>query len=74
MSTEVSTEATYVRGSRDPFARTELWKRRERGASCAWCGAPDVPVYRFEVHSDGGRVSPDRKTFCSRSCRDAFGD
>ena len=85
-----NTEPTYVRGSRDPFSRTELWKRREVNAECAWCGAidpkrtvfnwespstnrPVARVYRFEVQSDGGRVFPDRKTFCSRACREAYG-
>lgn len=82
-----NTEPTYVRGSRDPFARTELWKRREVNSECAWCGAidpkrttgasnPDRPqrrIYRFEVQSDGGHVSRDRKPFCSRACREAYG-
>lgn len=86
--------------SRDVFARWELHKTRERGASCAWCGRHDatddhevvagytdaIPsvevravcpavhgrVYRFRVETDGGRVSIDRETFCSKSCRESF--
>lgn len=72
---------TYV--SRDPFARQELHKEREHGATCAWCGRVDESqphptpldaplygrVYRFEIQSDGGRVFKDRQTFCSKQCR-----
>lgn len=71
--------------SRDPFARTELYRTRVsvRAESCAYCGqrrrtlgAYTTPthywLYRFRVETDGGRVYEDRQLFCSRACRDQW--
>lgn len=74
--------------TRNCFAREELHKVRVHPADrlraeCAWCGAveinplrtdgrPQHRIYRFEVQSDGGRVSVDRETFCARTCRAAY--
>jgi hypothetical protein len=74
----------YVK--RDPFAREEIHKTRERTAECAWCGQvdPDRPdterlvgrpphrIYRFRIETDGGRRSEDVKTFCTLACRTAY--
>jgi len=76
----------YVK--RDPFAREEIHKTRERDGQCAWCGQVDPQsspesrarrsnpplhrIYRFRVETDGGRTSEDRTTFCTLSCRKAF--
>ena len=67
--------------SRDPYAREELHRQREAGAECAWCDAVDrdspngrrAKVYRYRVETEGGRTFEDRKTFCSLSCRKAYG-
>lgn len=61
--------------SRDPFAREELHRRFEPGASCAWCGGKcgkGNGAYRYRVETDGGRSFEDRKTFCSKDCRESF--
>lgn len=73
--------------SRDPFAREELHKSREKDAMCVWCGRRDLPedhaapalchhthgkVYRFRIEMDGGRFHEDSRTFCSCSCRRSY--
>jgi hypothetical protein len=40
--------------------------KRADGQVCPACHGP---VYRYREESDGGRVSEDRKTFCSVGCR-----
>lgn len=72
--------------SRDPFARQELHKTREKNGECAWCGQLDPAhprafegkrplrrIYRYRVESDGGRTFEDRHTFCTKACREAYG-
>lgn len=67
--------------SRDPFARTELHRKRERvpdSAGCAWCGHINgtdrnkLHLFRYRVESDGGTVSVDTRLFCSKSCRQTY--
>jgi len=65
--------------SRDPFARTELHANREYTFhTCQWCGQVKQTrngrkyLYRYEVQSDGGRVSQLRGLFCSVGCMRAF--
>lgn len=68
--------------TRDPFARAELHKTRDKNAECAECGQRDPGhrlayqgdrplhrIYRFRIETDGGSISEDRKTFCTRQCR-----
>lgn len=67
--------------NRDPFARAELHKRNEYGASCAECGNQRVTKtgrryafrYRTEFDSIAGRASEDSRAFCSIACRRAYG-
>jgi len=65
--------------SRDPFAREELHREtvkpkpqeRYHGLfGCAWCGGINArgTLYRYRVETDGGRVHPDSRLFCSVSC------
>jgi len=60
--------------SRDPFARTEIHKATEQG-TCAWCGGTNArgKVWRYRVETDGGRVFPDVRVFCSVGCRGSYG-
>lgn len=61
--------------NRDPFARQETHKEFHMGESCAWCGGQtrkQTGAYLYRVESDGGRVSPDTKYFCSLSCRTTY--
>lgn len=68
--------------SRDPFARTELHRSRVVSAAvarenvpmleCDWCGCSDRALYTYRSESDGGRVSPIRGKFCSKSCFNSY--
>jgi len=71
--------------SRDPFARTEIHRRREydsRGvhtpADCSWCGRVKETrsghkyLFRYSIESDGGRKSDITGRFCSVSCMRAY--
>jgi hypothetical protein len=46
--------------------------------SCDWCGTTrhtkngKPTAYRYETHSDGGRVHEHKGTFCSKSCHDSY--
>jgi len=61
--------------SRDPFARSEIHKKREYGnATCRWCGNVKVTpsgrkfLYQYRVESDGGRKSDVTGLFDSVDC------
>jgi len=61
--------------NRDPFARQEMHREtvpgRANWANCAWCGGLNAhgKLYRYRIETDGGRVWPDDKVFCSIGCR-----
>lgn len=58
--------------SRDPFARTELHKKKvTTNGSCDWCGS-ETSLYRFQTESDGGKVNCHTGRFCCKSCHDAY--
>lgn len=61
--------------SRDPFARTALYKEsvgHQHGRKCDWCGRETMRLYRFRTESDGGRKNTHKGLFCSKSCHDDY--
>jgi len=66
--------------SRDPFARTELHRRREyvECATCAWCGhvhrTPKSRGYlnRYRIETDAGRSHEIPRLFCSKACMETY--
>ncbi len=66
---------------RDPFARETRVRMIEHApnATCAWCGnkrhragKPLPSLFRFEIHSDGGRTTRIKGLFCSTSCLETY--
>ena len=79
MSRYAPSEPRYVRGGRDPFARSSLaYVPADKHAhrSCAWCGQgpdPRRPLKHYWHVQDGRDDGPDtRRAFCSRSCWESF--
>jgi len=64
--------AQYV--SRDPFARTTLYKVKSTQCMCDWCGGTDSKgnTWRFHVESDGGRTYLIRGKFCGVKCMKSY--
>lgn len=65
--------------SRDPFARTTLYRLRVYGGRrCDWCGQAKRPpsgrpyLYQYSTESDGGRSHVHRGLFCDKSCHDSY--
>lgn len=65
--------------NRNPFARETVMSDRVYGGdTCKWCGSFGQTktgrkyVFRYSIHSDGGKVSKDRYLFCSWDCRNTY--
>jgi hypothetical protein len=63
---------------RDPFAREEIYRKREYGIGgnkCTWCGRVNrTPkgkpfLFRYTLETDGGRKFDITGLFCSEQCR-----
>ena len=65
--------------NRDPFARTELHKRRVQSyqleaRGCDWCGGRDAKgqLWIFETQTASGRHYSHSGAFCCKRCHDAW--
>jgi hypothetical protein len=63
--------------SRDPFARTTLFKEIvETSDSCSWCGSQrkDGKLFRYYTETDGIRTRSvqNHGSFCCKSCHDSY--
>lgn len=70
-----------VQISRDPFARTTLYRQLcfASPTGCSWCGSfrqrrgRQLPhLFEYVTESDGGSKSYHTGKFCSKSCHDTY--